>query len=99
MILNDCKPQLAEARAEEIRHAVSDCPVDTAAGSLQVTMSFGVLVSERWGVRPTEELLHEGDAALYAAKAAGRNCVRLAKPGSSVVNVPAALHETVHPAR
>jgi hypothetical protein len=43
-------------------------------------MSFGLLLSDGWGVRPVEELLHEVDAALYAAKAAGRNCVRMAKP-------------------
>jgi hypothetical protein len=43
-------------------------------------MSFGLLLSDMWGVRPVEELMHEVDAALYAAKAAGRNCVRTAKP-------------------
>ena len=43
-------------------------------------MSFGLLLSDAWGERPVEELLHEVDAALYAAKAAGRNCVRVAKP-------------------
>jgi predicted signal transduction protein with EAL and GGDEF domain len=43
-------------------------------------MSFGLLLSDEWGVRPVEELLHEVDAALYAAKAGGRNCVRVAKP-------------------
>ncbi|HEY4907786.1 MAG TPA: diguanylate cyclase [Candidatus Acidoferrum sp.] len=80
LVLNNCKPQFAEARAEDIRRIVSSRPVQTLAGPLNITMSFGLLLSDAWGVRPVEELLHEVDAALYAAKAAGRNCVRVAKP-------------------
>jgi two-component system, cell cycle response regulator len=80
LVLNNCKPQFAEARAEDIRRIVSSRPVQTLAGPLNITMSFGLLLSDVWGVRPVEELLHEVDAALYAAKAAGRNRVRVAKP-------------------
>jgi two-component system cell cycle response regulator len=80
LVLNNCKPQFAEARAEDIRKIVSSRPVQTLAGPLNITMSFGLLLSDVWGVRPVEELLHEVDAALYAAKAAGRNCIRVAKP-------------------
>ena len=80
LVLNNCKPQFAEARAEDIRKIVSSRPIQTLAGPLNITMSFGLLLSDVWGVRPVEELLHEVDAALYAAKAAGRNCVRVAKP-------------------
>jgi predicted signal transduction protein with EAL and GGDEF domain len=43
-------------------------------------MSLGLLLSQEWGLRPVEELLQEVDAALYAAKAAGRDCVKVAKP-------------------
>jgi two-component system, cell cycle response regulator len=82
LVLNNCKPQFAEARAEEIRKAVSSRVIQTASGPLQVTMSFGLLVSENWDIRPVEELLREVDAALYAAKAAGRNCVRPGKTRS-----------------
>ncbi len=80
LVLNNCKPQFAEARAEDIRKIVSSRPIQTLAGPLNITMSFGLLLSDGWGVRPVEELMHEVDAALYAAKAGGRNCVRVAKP-------------------
>ena len=84
LVLNNCKPQFAEARAEDIRKIVSSRPIQTLAGPLNITMSFGLLLSDGWGVRPVEELMHEVDAALYAAKAGGRNCVRVAKPRSNL---------------
>jgi two-component system, cell cycle response regulator len=88
IVLNNCKPQFAEARAEEIRKGICGRPIQTSAGTLQVSMSFGLLLSDDWGVRPVEELLHEVDAALYAAKAGGRNRVQMAKPD---VPVPLAV--------
>jgi two-component system cell cycle response regulator len=94
MVLNNCKPQFAEARAEEIRKAIGGRPIQTARGPLELTMSFGLLLSNDWSVRPVEELLHEVDAALYAAKAEGRNCVRLAKPDVPTENVSLVLRET-----
>ena len=99
LVLNNCKPQFAEARAEEIRKAVSSRPIQTVNGAQQVTMSFGLLLSNNWGVRPVEELLHEVDTALYAAKAAGRNCVRVAKPDESGKSVPQMIRETANPVR
>jgi hypothetical protein len=43
-------------------------------------MSIGLLISQQWGYRSVEDLLHETDMTLYAAKAAGRNCVKMAVP-------------------
>jgi two-component system, cell cycle response regulator len=80
VILNNCDPVSAPGRAEEIRTAISDSPIETSIGPLSVTMSMGVHQTENWGLRSVEELLHEVDSALYAAKAAGRNRVSLAKP-------------------
>ncbi len=83
------------ARAEEIRKAIALHPVQTSCGPVPVTMSLGALFSRDWGFRPAEELLQEADAALYAAKEAGRNCVKIAKPpagceaGAPQVNEPA----------
>jgi diguanylate cyclase (GGDEF)-like protein len=79
IVLNNCRPDSAMARAEEIRKVICTRPIQTDAGLLGITMSLGVLLSSDWGRRPADELLREVDAALYAAKTAGRNCVRLAK--------------------
>ena len=68
LVLNNCNPQSAETRAEEVRKVVSVRPIQTTIGELQVSMSFGVLLSNDWGRRPVEELLFEVDAAMYAAK-------------------------------
>jgi hypothetical protein len=43
-------------------------------------MSLGLLLRQEWGSGPVEELVHEADEALYAAKGAGRNCVKVAAP-------------------
>jgi diguanylate cyclase (GGDEF)-like protein len=84
LVLNNCNPQSVEARAEELRKVVNSRPIQTAIGTVQVSMSLGVLLSSDWGIRPVEELLYEVDAALYAAKAAGRDCVRVARPSADV---------------
>jgi two-component system cell cycle response regulator len=78
--LNNCDPAYGFARAEQIRKSIEERPVQTSSGLVAVTMSLGVLLSHEWGARPVEELLQEADLALYAAKAAGRNCVKVAGP-------------------
>jgi two-component system cell cycle response regulator len=83
IILNNCDPASAPRRAEEIRKALSDHPVETSVGRLLVTMSMGVHQTENWGVRTVEELLHQVDSAMYAAKAAGRNRISFTEPDSS----------------
>jgi diguanylate cyclase (GGDEF)-like protein len=80
IVLNNCRPDSALGRAEQIRKSICTRPVHTDAGPLEVTMSLGVLLSCDWGHRPAEELLNEVDTALYAAKTEGRNRVKLAKP-------------------
>ena len=80
VVLNNCNPAYAFARAEEIRKAIAQKPMPTSSGPVPVTMSLGLLLNQEWGRRPVEELLHEADAGLYAAKAAGRNCVKVASP-------------------
>jgi two-component system, cell cycle response regulator len=83
IILNNCDPASTPRRAEEIRKALSDHPVETSAGPLLVTMSMGVHQTENWGEHTVEELLHQVDSAMYAAKAAGRNRISFTEPDGS----------------
>lgn len=84
IVLNNCDPAFAFPRAEQIRNTISQRPVQTSAGPVPITMSLGLLLSHQWGTRSVEELLREADVALYAAKAAGRNCVEVASPTAAL---------------
>lgn len=80
VILSNCDPAHGPNRAEQIRRNIAEHPIQTSAGPIPVTMSLGLLLSQGWDYGQAKELLQEVDAALYAAKGAGRNCVRLAVP-------------------
>ena len=82
IVLNNCNPDSSLSRAEQVLHSMSKRPVSTTAGLLPISGSIGLLLSVDWPGRPVEEVLHQVDLALYAAKQAGRNCVRMVKsPG------------------
>jgi two-component system, cell cycle response regulator len=89
VVLNGCDPAYAPGRAEEIRKSISTRPIVTAKGPITLTMSMGILLSGEWGLRTAEELLHEADVALYEAKNAGRDCLRIARPSSRHELAPA----------
>lgn len=95
VVLSNCDPDFAPGRAEEIRKAISSRPIHSAKGPIPVTMSFGLLRSGEWGLKPLEELLHEVDIALYEAKVAGRNCLELARPALKVEPVAPPLPQSV----
>lgn len=63
--------------AEKLREAIAEADV---AHGVRLTMSFGVGVSPRDQPFDYEILFARTDAALYAAKAAGRDCVRTYEP-------------------
>ncbi|MBB1629456.1 sensor domain-containing diguanylate cyclase [Cupriavidus sp. UME77] len=66
----------AAAVAERVRVAVESASIDTRAGPLQATVSLGV-ASLGHAITTLESLLAVADRALYEAKGAGRNCVRI----------------------
>ena len=68
---------VAQIVAERLRRCIADAPVPTDKGDLTVTISLGV-ASNAQGQDDEEDvaaLLNRADAAMYAAKQAGRNRV------------------------
>ena len=73
VVLPDVDRRGAETAAEALRAHVADRPLDTGAGPISLTISLG------WAFKAAEDtaedLLRRADAALYEAKAAGRDKV------------------------
>jgi diguanylate cyclase (GGDEF)-like protein len=68
----------AERLAEELRITVAERRFEHDGNEFSVTISQGLAQCPDHG-RTVEELIAAADRALYAAKAAGRNCVRKAE--------------------
>lgn len=64
--------------AERLRLAVSAPPFQTQAGIVNVTCSLGVAQFDPVATATVDQLLSAADGRLYAAKKAGRNCVKSA---------------------
>jgi diguanylate cyclase (GGDEF)-like protein len=96
IVLNNCDPASALGRAEQMRAAIANREVITERGPIALTMSVGLLRTADWGDLRAEIHLTEVDAALYAAKAAGRNCVRVALPVKSPQPAELLPAEKVH---
>ena len=63
--------------ADRIRERVSELVLPWQGGGVRTTVSIGVAALEP-GHASLDALIHDADTALFAAKDAGRNCVRAA---------------------
>ena len=76
MLLPDCSEQDLINIAERIREAVQNLRIETGRQTFSFTISIGAHLPRT--PQTLDAMLHQVDKALYAAKDAGRNCVRLA---------------------
>jgi len=82
ILFPECGAEQALARAEEIRQAIAEVPLDRDAGHVMVTASLGVASAERSGYN-LHRLMVDADDALYRAKREGRNRVATASSAAS----------------
>jgi two-component system cell cycle response regulator len=84
VVMPDADSGAAMTVAERLRGTLADTPVavtGAAVADVPVTVSIGVAVTDEAELGPSEaavKLLRRADRALYAAKEAGRDHVRLA---------------------
>ncbi len=74
-----CEEQDSRTLAERIRNSIGSNPVQTPDGVLQVTCSLGAATMRRGRGEKADALIARADAALYRAKASGRNRTELDK--------------------
>jgi diguanylate cyclase (GGDEF)-like protein len=84
----------AAAVAENLRVAISELVIP-GYPSLKITVSVGVSEVNLSGMG-LDMLLASADAALYRAKADGRNCVRLYEPATLLADAADSLTRSVH---
>lgn len=77
VLLREVSESDAHELAERIRLVIADSRIPFDGKELGVTVSIGCAAITAQD-RDVEELIERADRALYGAKAAGRNCIRLA---------------------
>lgn len=77
LVLPGTSAEVALERANALRKSLAGLQLRAGAERVGVTLSAGIATYPDHGAT-CEALIHEADAALYAAKASGRDCVRLA---------------------
>lgn len=65
------------ALAEQIRHSIAEKPFPTEVAELQVQVSVGCYVAIATAEMVSTDYIHAADQALYQAKTAGRNQIKL----------------------
>jgi diguanylate cyclase (GGDEF)-like protein len=78
LLLPETRAPEAAAFAEELRRRIEAAPLALDDTVLRITVSIGIAEAER-GMARISDLMKRADKALYEAKRAGRNRVRLAK--------------------
>ncbi|HEY2410568.1 MAG TPA: GGDEF domain-containing protein [Polyangiaceae bacterium] len=86
VVIPDSSLHNAVQRAERVRQAISELEIVNGAQRVPVTVSIG-LAAQASGDTGTSWLAR-ADAALYEAKNAGRNCVRVSREQAPLLSLP-----------
>lgn len=81
VLMPDTEADAALVAAERLRTEMAHHPMRHGGRFLHVTVSVGVCAVPPGTATSVEDLVRRADEAMYAAKAAGRNCTRLWRPG------------------
>ena len=74
ILLSHCDDSALRSRAEDIRAAIVAAPILVGPEELAISVSVGAVACPKWDpCLPIERILAQVDAALYRAKAEGRN--------------------------
>jgi two-component system cell cycle response regulator len=73
--LPSCDTARATVVAERLRQMIEQEPFQLPTGAIRVTASLGIASTAQLGPIAIDALLAAADAAVYRAKAGGRNCV------------------------
>jgi diguanylate cyclase (GGDEF)-like protein len=80
IVVPGCELAASVAVTERLREVVACQPYTTEDACCSATCSFGLAWCDRCGTVDANQLLREADAALYAAKRAGRNRIETSVP-------------------
>ena len=80
LVLPGCEVPQASSQAERVRERIDNHVFDIDGARIHVTVSFGIATVSHVSDVSAETLIAAADQALYAAKSAGRNCVKTAPP-------------------
>jgi diguanylate cyclase (GGDEF)-like protein len=81
-VLENCTGAALEVAAERLRRAVSEADFCFEGAAVPVTLSIGGALAAPGKTGNATQIMADADRALYAAKAAGRDRVVIAKPGA-----------------
>lgn len=73
ILLPGCEAAETTDKVDQLRNAIIQRPIETPAGQLRITMSFGGVATADWPQDTANQILQMADAALYRAKQEGRN--------------------------
>jgi diguanylate cyclase (GGDEF)-like protein len=80
MIMGETTLSVALGQAEKLRRMVEKTTFKTTKSKFSVTTSVGISSTHLKEYSDWKQLFHDADKAMYAAKASGKNCVKVFLP-------------------